>query len=65
MTTDVMAVRNKNAAVTGGKMSLGKRFRKYLLENSEYFAMAGCLMSGNVSSYCAGKIAEAHMRGQN
>lgn len=66
MTTDAVAVRNKNVtAGTGEKMSFGERFRIYLLNNSEYFAMAGCLMSGNISSYCAGKIAEAHMKGQN
>ena len=39
---------------TEKKVSLVERFKKYLLDNAEYFAAASAVMSGN--GYAAGQI---------
>lgn len=39
---------------TEKKVSLVERFKKYLLDNAEYFAAASAMMTGN--GYAAGQI---------
>lgn len=41
---------------TEKKAGLVERFKKYLLDNAEYFAVASAVMSGN--GYAAGQIRE-------
>lgn len=39
---------------TEKKIGLGERFKKYLLDNAEYFAVSATMMSGN--GYVAAQI---------
>lgn len=50
-----VAIRNTMAMNnTEKKVSLVERFKKYLLDNAEYFAAASAMMNGN--GYAAGQI---------
>lgn len=50
-----VAIRNTMAMNnTEKKASLVERFKKYLLDNAEYFAAASAMMTGN--GYAAGQI---------
>ena len=50
-----VAIRNTMAMNnTEKKVSLVERFKKYLLDNAEYFAVASAMMTGN--GYAAGQI---------
>lgn len=45
------AVISKNKAMTmGRKVTLAERFKKYLLDNADYFAASSAMLSGNSSA---------------